>query len=252
MNLKEKLNSNQTTIGSWITIGHHSIVEIMAFGKFDWLAIDMEHSPISSEKCQELIMAIQSKNISPIVRVSKNSSVEIKKAMDSGAHGVIVPMISSEKDALKAVSYTQYPPYGKRGAGLARAQDYGQGFEDYCTWLSSSSVVIAQIESIEAVNNIEKIITTEGIDGIIIGPYDLSASLGYPGDLNNKLLLEAIKSVEIACKKNSFPLGCHIIKPNNKKLDEKINIGYNFIGFSLDFLFLGEKIIEEMKKIKKC
>ena len=129
MNLKQRIRSNQLTIGSWITIGHHSIVEIMSNGKFDWLAIDMEHSPISHEKCQELILAIQSKNISPLVRVSSNNSVEIKKAMDSGATGIIVPMIMSEKDVFKAINSIKYPPNGKRGVGLARAQDYGFGFQ---------------------------------------------------------------------------------------------------------------------------
>ncbi len=246
MDLRKKIKSNKTTIGSWITIGHHSIVELMAFGNFDWLAIDMEHSSISSEKCQELILAIQSKDISPLVRVASNSTVEIKKAMDSGADGVIVPMILSEKDAINAVESVKYPPLGKRGVGLARAQNYGFGFDNYDKWLKNSSVVVAQIEHIEAVQNIQKIIMVDGIDAIIIGPYDLSASMGHPGQLNHKSVLDAIKLVEEVCKKSSFPLGFHIIEPNHKDLKEKINNGYKFIGFSLDFLFLGNKIKQEM------
>lgn len=246
MNLKQRIRSNQLTIGSWITIGHHSIVEIMSNGKFDWLAIDMEHSPISHEKCQELILAIQSKNISPLVRVSSNNSVEIKKAMDSGATGIIVPMIMSEKDVFKAINSIKYPPNGKRGVGLARAQDYGFGFQNYNKWQKNSSIVIAQIEHIEAVNNIEKIISINELDALIIGPYDLSSSMGYPGELNHKEVLDAINRIEEACRKKEFPFGFHIIEPDQKILKEKIRNGYNFLGFSLDFLFMGEKINQEM------
>ena len=246
MDLKQKIRSNQLTLGSWITIGHHSIVEIMARGKFDWLAIDMEHSPITHEKCQELILAIQSKNIFPLVRVSSNNSVEIKKVMDSGASGIIVPMVLSEKDVVSAIESVKYPPIGKRGVGLSRAQDYGFGFEDYVKWQKNNSIVIAQIEHIDAVNNIDKIISVNDLDAVIIGPYDLSSSMGYPGELNNNEVLDAISSIEEACKKKNFPFGFHIIDPDHKIIKEKISNGYNFLGFSLDFLFMGEKINQEM------
>jgi len=250
MALKQKIRSNQLTLGSWITIGHHSVVEIMAKGKFDWLAIDMEHSPITHEKCQELILAIQSKNISPLVRVSSNNSVEIKKAMDSGASGVIVPMVLSEKDVVSAIESVKYPPIGKRGVGLSRAQDYGFGFDNYYKWQKNNSIVIAQIEHIDAVNNIEKIINIDELDAVIIGPYDLSSSMGYPGQLNHNDVLGAINLIEQACKKKKFPFGCHIIDPDHKIIKEKISNGYKFLGFSLDFLFMGEKIDQEMRNFR--
>jgi 2-dehydro-3-deoxyglucarate aldolase len=250
VNLKRKLEKNELTIGSWITLGHNSVVEIMASAGFDWLVIDMEHSAITLGKAQELILATQSKNMAALIRVGANDELLIKRVMDAGADGVIVPMICSKSDAEKAVNAVKYPPHGSRGVGLARAQNYGIGFEEYKDWLKENSIVIAQIEHKDAVENIKEIIGVNGIDGIIIGPYDLSASLGIAGELDNSLLSESVKLVESACKEVSFPMGYHIIKPDHREVLEKIKSGYSLIGFSLDFYFLGDKSRSEMKELK--
>ena len=110
-------------------------------------------------------------------------------------------------------------------------------------------MVIAQIEHKDAIENIEKIISVDGIDGVIIGPYDLSASLGIPGELNNDILKDAIAKFEKACSNAKFPFGYHIIKPNHLEVQEKVKLGYSFIGFSIDFFFLGDKLREEMEAI---
>ena len=110
------------SIGSWITLGHISIVEIMADAGFDWLCIDIEHSVIDFYEVQLLILAIQSKNIKAYVRVGENNKGIIKRVLDAGADGIIVPMINSKADAIKAIEAVKYPPLGKRGVGLARAQ----------------------------------------------------------------------------------------------------------------------------------
>ncbi|NQV78160.1 MAG: 2,4-dihydroxyhept-2-ene-1,7-dioic acid aldolase, partial [Lutibacter sp.] len=151
--LKNKLNNNELTIGSWITIGHPSIPEILSNAGFDWLTIDMEHNSIDNSMMQNLISVIQSKDIAALVRVSKNEEVAIKHALDAGADGIIVPMVKNKDDALKAIEYVKYPPIGRRGVGLSRAQNYGYGFEDYKKWLNESAVIIAQIEHIDGVNN---------------------------------------------------------------------------------------------------
>jgi len=251
MSLKQKLLNNQLTIGSWISIGHQSIVEIMAMSGFDWLTIDMEHTVIDYELAQHLIAHIQSHKIEALVRVSKNDEVAIKKVMDAGADGVIIPMINSAEDAKKAVNFVKYPPVGKRGVGLARAQKYGLGFEEYKQWVNRDSVIIAQIEHIDAVEHIEEIILTEGIDGIIIGPYDLSGSMGIPGDYDNKKVKDALLVVENKCKELNKPLGFHVIEPDINILNEKIKTGYSFLAFSTDFLFLGTKIKDEMGRLLK-
>ena len=245
--LKSKLRNREITIGSWITIGHQAIVDILAEANFDWLTIDMEHTSIDFNELQILIGFIQSHNIAALVRVSKNEEVIIKRALDAGADGIIVPMICTKEDAAQAVTYAKYPPFGKRGVGLNRAQRYGFGFEQYKNWVDSGLVIIAQIEHITGVENIEEIIKTEGIDGVIIGPYDLSGSIGIPGNFNDERLISAIQRVEITCKENNKSLGYHVVEPSSLLVNEKIMAGYNFIAFSTDFLFLGKMASNEMK-----
>jgi len=247
MKLKEKLINRKLSIGSWVTIGHPSIIEIMSSAGFEWLTIDMEHSAIELESAQNLIAHIQANKMTALVRVGKNEEVIIKRTMDAGADGVIIPMVNSVEDAEKAVSFVRYPPFGKRGVGLARAQNYGIDFEDYKNWLENESVIIAQIEHIEAVKNIEGIIRVNGIDGIIIGPYDLSGSLGMPGEFERAEFKQAIENVENVCKKNNKSLGFHVVQPNHEIVKEKITCGYNFLAFGVDFLFLGQKAREEME-----
>lgn len=246
--LKEKLLNNELTIGSWITIGHPAIPEILASAGFEWLVIDIEHTTIDFSMVQVLITTIQSKGMAALVRVSKNEEVVIKRVLDAGADGIIVPMICSVEDAKKAVEYAKYPPKGKRGVGLARAQQYGTGFDNYKKWVDEHLVVIAQIEHIDGINNLNEIIKVEGIDGTIIGPYDLSGSLGIPGEYNKPIVVEALEKFKSICQSTKTSMGFHVIDPDHLKLEEKINEGYNFIAFSTDFLFMGECARKEMKK----
>lgn len=248
--IKRKLKNNEVSYGSWITIPHHAIVEILATAGFEWLVIDLEHTSISFSDAEKLILAIESKGMVPLVRVGSNDSLIIKRVMDSGASGVIVPMINSKEEAEKAVNSIKYPPSGLRGVGLYRAQDYGIGFKNYKSWLEKESICIAQIEHKSGVENITDIINVDGIDGIIVGPYDLSSSFGFPGEFENREFLDSINKIEEACSKNNFPLGYHVINPNYKEVLQKKKLGYTFLGFSLDFLFLGNKARDEMNKLK--
>ncbi len=251
MSLKEKLKNNQLTIGSWITIANPAIVEIMATANFEWLCIDMEHTSIDLNQAQMLITTIQANRMKALVRVAKNEEVIIKKVLDMGADGIIVPMIKSKKDAKRAVDYAKYPPVGKRGVGLYRAQKYGIGFNEYKKWVEEEIVIIAQIEHIKAVKNIKEIINTDGIDGTIVGPYDLSASMGYSGEFERDDVKKAIKKVELSCKKYNKPYGFHVIESDPTKLQERIEEGCTFLAYSLDFFFLGDSARLGMKQIKE-
>jgi len=250
-NLKKKLKNNNLTIGSWITIGHPSIPEILSNAGFEWLTIDMEHNSIDKSMMQNLISVIQSKNIAALVRVNKNEEVTIKHALDAGADGIIIPMVNNKEDAMRAIEYAKYPPIGKRGVGLSRAQNYGYDFEDYKKWQEENLVIIAQIEHIEGVNNLKEIIEVEGIDAIIIGPYDLSGSLGYPGDFSKPELQMALNNVIKTCKTSNFPLGYHVVDPDPELVKLKIKEGYNFIAFSTDFYFIGDTSRKMMELVKK-
>lgn len=250
-NLRSKLNKNELTIGTWVTIGHPSIIEILSSAGFEWITLDIEHSSFSIETVQNLLGHIQGNDMQGLVRVSKNEEVVIKRVMDAGADGIIVPMVKNKEEAEKAVSYVKYPPIGRRGVGLSRAQKYGIGFEDYKKWVQNESIVIAQIEHIEGVENLESILKTDGIDGIIVGPYDLSASMGYPGEYHRPEVKKALETVVQITKELKKPLGFHVIESQYADLKRRIDEGYTFLAFSLDFFFLGDRAREEMAKLKQ-
>ena len=227
------------------------VIDIMATAGFEWLVVDMEHTSIDLTTAHNLIATIQANGMKALVRVSKNEEVIIKRVLDIGADGIVVPMVKSKDDAHQAINYAKYPPVGKRGVGLFRAQKYGLGFDEYKQWVNDELVIIAQIEHVEAVNNIEEIITTEGIDGVIIGPYDLSGSMGYPGEYHRDDVKDAIQSVLDACKQFNVPSGFHVIESDPAKLNERIRQGCTFLAYSIDFFFLGDAAREGMSKVLK-
>lgn len=249
--LKRKLLENRLTVGSWITIGHPSVVEIMARAGFDWLAVDMEHSVIDFPAAQVLIATIQASGLVPLVRVTENQPKIIQRTMDAGAAGVIVPMVNSKDDAVRAVAAVRYPPAGQRGVGLARAQGYGLAFEEYAARVNQESVVIAQVEHVAGVTNLEEILGVEGIDGVLVGPYDLSASLGCAGRFDHPEVVEAVQRVESVCRARKRALGFHVIQPQRRLLEEKIRRGYTFLAFSLDTLFLGTACADAMRGLQQ-
>ncbi|MBQ6567011.1 MAG: hypothetical protein IJL80_08130, partial [Treponema sp.] len=184
--IKKKLAEGQVTFGTWQMIGNTSISEILCDAGFEWVTVDMEHTGIDVDDALELIRVIDRCGKVPAVRLSVNDFTLIKRVLDSGARIIIVPMVMCGADVEKAVSAAYYPPRGTRGVGLARAQGYGFGFEEYKKNFGDEAVIVAQIEHIEAVNNLEEILGVEGLDATIIGPYDLSGSLGHPGDFERE------------------------------------------------------------------
>jgi len=251
ISLKNKLKTQTVTIGSWITLGHPAIAEIMAKSGFDWLTVDMEHSAITLHQAQQLVQIIELAGCVPLVRVGENNPNSIKRAMDTGAHGVIVPSVNSKEDAARAVHAVKYPPLGTRGVGLARAQGYGMEFEKYKEWLNKESVVVVQIESIQAVQNLKEILRVKGVDAFIVGPYDLSGSMGRPGDFNHPDMTSALKRIMKASERLRIPAGFHVIPPDVDALLAKIKEGYKFLAFSLDTLFLGQSCKKAVEFAKR-
>jgi len=248
--LKEKMQNGKIIFGSWITIGHPIIAEIMANSGFEWLTIDMEHSAITLDVAQNLIRTIDLSGCVPLVRVRENNPVLIKQSMDAGAHGVIVPMVNTKEEAERSVKSVKYPPKGFRGVGLARAQEYGFGFENYKKRLEKDSITIVQIEHVDAVKNLKDILSTDGVDGFIVGPYDISGSLGFPGEFEHPEFKKCIKEIMEVAKDCKKPAGFHVIPPDTKEVERVIKLGYKFIAISLDTLFLGtscKKVIKELK-----
>lgn len=251
INLKERLQKNEATIGSWLTIGSPIVAEIAASSGFDWLTIDMEHSVITLDVAQELIRVISLMDIVPLVRVGENDPTLIKRVMDAGAAGVIVPMVNNRDDAVKAVKSVKYPPTGTRGVGLARAQKYGFDFNGYKTWVEQESIVIAQIEHIQAIENLHDILSTPGIDGTIIGPYDLSGSIGLPGDFERAEVQTLLKQYEDTCRRLGKPMGVHVVEPDSILTGEYLQRGYSFIAVGLDTLYFGHSCKTVTKLIRE-
>jgi 2-keto-3-deoxy-L-rhamnonate aldolase RhmA len=244
------MNNKIVSLGSWLTIGDLQVAEIMADAGFDWLCVDLEHSVIGYAKAQQMILAIQSKGLKAFVRVGENNPMIIKRVLDAGADGIIVPSVNSATEAQKAVEAVKYPPLGKRGVGLARAQSYGFGFENYRDNKSAEIKLIVQIEHINAIKELDAIIATDGVDGTFIGPYDLSGSMGKPGKWDEPDVKEALLIYEQTVKKYDKFVGFHVIKPEYGLVKDKIAKGYNFIAFSLDVLFLGTLVRNQIKLLK--
>ncbi len=238
MSLKSRLSRSELTIGSWVTLGHPSIAEIMAAAGFDWLVLDMEHSVLELSEVQSIIQVLDGKQCPAIVRLTSNHPDQIKRVMDAGATGVMVPMIKSAADAKAAVDGVYYPPRGQRGVGLARAQGYGNSFQAYRQWLDENAVIVVMIEHVDAVKAIDSILVVPGIDAYIIGPYDLSGSMGRPGDLNHPDVQAAIAQVLEAGRRANKPGGIHVIEPDPEALQQRIQAGFNFLGYGLDIRIL--------------
>jgi 2-keto-3-deoxy-L-rhamnonate aldolase RhmA len=239
------------TIGSWLTLNNSSIAEIMADTGFDWLCVDLEHSVTDYAEAQQIIMAIQSKGLKAYVRVGENNARIIKRILDAGADGIIVPSVNSAAEARKAVDAVKYPPEGKRGVGLARAQNYGFGFEQYRDVKTKDIKLIAQIEHINAIQELDAIIQTDGIDGTFIGPYDLSGSLGKPGQWDEPEVKEALRIYEETAMKYKKWVGFHVVPPDYKLVEDKIAKGYNFIAFGFDAMFLGTMVRNQLNMLKR-
>ncbi len=248
--VKDALSNNLQTYGSWVTLAHPLIPEIMSAAGFDWLCIDMEHSSIELRDILPLIISIENNGMVPLVRVGENNANLIKRVMDAGAYGVIVPNVNSAAEAIAAVNAVKYPPVGTRGVGLYRAQGYGKTFNEYLEWLEKESIVIIQIEHIDAVKKIDDIFSIPGVDGFIIGPYDLSGSLGKPGAFNDKDVINAIEIVLESGKKHGITAGFHSVSsdPSEARLYKKK--GFKLLGFSLDSIFLGDAVISAIQKLK--
>jgi 2-dehydro-3-deoxyglucarate aldolase len=251
MQLKEKLARNALTIGSWITLGHPSIAEIMAAAGFDWLVLDTEHSILELSEVQMLIQVLDGRQCPAIVRLTSNHPDQVKRVMDAGATGVMVPMIKTAADAEAAVRAVYYPPRGQRGVGLARAQGYGAGFQQYRNWLEDNAVVVAMIEHIEAVDAIDSILSVPGIDAYIIGPYDLSGSIGCPGEMDNAEVLAAIDRVKESGRRLGKPGGIHVVEPDLDQLRRNIQAGFNFLGYGLDIRILDTVCRKHLQSIRE-
>lgn len=179
--VKRKLKSGTTTCGAFLQLSSNLSAEILAQAGFDWVIVDMEHAPVDIDSLLQQLQAINaSGDCVPFVRAPWNDPVTIKRILDTGAQGVVIPYVNTRKEAIAAVAACKFPPEGSRGAALSpRAARYGAASAQYFAQTNFDTVVIVSVETIEAVRNLDDILAVPGLDGIFIGPMDLAVSLGH-------------------------------------------------------------------------
>ena len=238
--LRQKIKKKYS-LGSWIQIPNTSIAEIFGSSGYDWIALDLEHGAISIDQIPDLARAIELGNSLAFARVSNLQLEEVNRILDTGISGLIFPKIESAT-VLKNLIYTcTLPPHGCRGVGYSRANMFGRNFNVYSKGLFKP-FIIAQIESIKGVDNLDSILKVKGLDAIFIGPYDLSASLKVMGNFNSKKFKETITKIIYKSKRAKIPYGIHLIKSDEKDLKKLIKKGFKIIACSTDSVILNEGI----------
>lgn len=238
ISIRKKLNNSEPSIGTWMQIPSPDIAEILSYSNYDWIAVDLEHGSIMANDLPSIFRAIESSGCTlPLARISHLSAQACKAALDAGAGGVIVPKVESALDIKTLRDFSCWPPTGQRGVGFSRANLFGKKFTEYQIE-AQNPILVAMIESVNGVKNLDEILELEYLDAIFIGPYDLSASMGITGDFNNKIFLDTISEINEKCLKHKKANGIHIVENSPTLLNDAINRGYQFIAYALDGVFL--------------
>ena len=234
-------------IGVLLQMPLPEVAETFVAAGYDWLFVDLEHSPMDARNAMDILTAVDSR-IPCVVRVPWNDEASIKKVLDVGATGVIVPLVNTAEDARLAVGRCKYPPMGFRSVGITRAQRFDLDFDAYMKRANDEIAVIVQIEHIEAVKNIDAILDTPGIDGVFVGPFDMSGSMDLPGQINHPKVQDAIKSVIKACEKRDIARCIYAHTPQHAIAYREQ--GYRVIGLCTDHIMLARTAAEYLKAVR--
>jgi len=228
---REKLRRGDRLIGTLLSLPSPELAEIASGAGFDWLFLDMEHGPLEARDILRLVRATRAPCAS-LVRIPENREIWVKKALDTGAAGIIIPRVNSAEEAAKAVHWGKYPPEGGRSVGFSRANRYGARFQENVETANQETVIVAQVEHIDGVRDIEAILGVSGVDAVFIGPYDLSASLGKPGRIQDEDVRDAIRTVAKACARRRVPVG--IFALNTEGAAKALGEGYTLVCSGID------------------
>lgn len=250
--LKHKMLNRQQVYGAWTSIGHPSITEILARSGVDFVGIDIEHSTIDQTQCQRIIACCHAAGVLCLPRIASHDSQMSRRLLDSGADGLIVPMVENAEQARQMVMWAKYPPVGKRGYGVGRAQGYGMDFDAYASTWNDSSILMAQIESVSAVSHIDQILAVEGLDAVMVGPYDISGSLNVPGQLSHPKVKEAAQTIIEASRRANKGCATQIVDPHAALMQQAQQEGYTITVLASDVFILwkwAERIANEIKSV---
>ncbi len=251
--LRERLRAGETVIGSWLNSGSPIVAELMAACGFDFLCVDVEHSAVDLPQTQQLFQAIRSGHpkCAALVRMHGVDYAFVKRYLDAGAHGVVAPLVRTREEAELLVQAAKYPPQGLRGVGFCRANDYGLRVADEFARANDEILVAVQIEHIEAVRNIEAILSVPGIDAAFIGPYDLTASMGIAAQFDHPDYLASRAAILAACQRHKIAPGIHIVPPDTTQAKSRLSEGYRFLAYSLDITMLTTACTEGLAALRK-
>jgi 2-keto-3-deoxy-L-rhamnonate aldolase RhmA len=245
--MRHALLERQVTLGTWIQIGHPACAEVMARAGFDWVCVDLEHGIIDLETMAAIFRALGAFNCVPVARLPLNDPIWIHRTLDAGARALIIPMVKTAAEAESAVREAKYPPRGTRGFGFSRANLYGADFESYIESANAEIAMIMQIEHKDAIANLEDILRVEGVDGVFIGPLDLSGSMGITGKLDHPEMVAALEKYRSACRTHKKSAGLHIIRPTDDNVRRAIDEGYTMLALGLDNVFMDQSARAALK-----
>ena len=238
--VRELLKAGKPAIGTWLQAGTPVAAEIFANAGFRWIGLDAEHTSAGTDTVETMCRAVYGRGADLFVRLTQADTLEIRRALDVGARGIIVPYVETPEQAQKAVAATRYPPQGVRGFAFQRANNWGVDFDEYAAQANDEILVIAMIESKKGVENIDAILAVDGVDGVFIGPYDMSGSYGVPGQTQHPLVKEAMAKVLAACKKEGKAPGQHIVRSKPEQIKAALEQGFTFICLDGDIIFMNE------------
>ncbi|MCX7154793.1 MAG: aldolase/citrate lyase family protein [Betaproteobacteria bacterium] len=230
----ERLRRGDLLLGTIVTLQSTDVSELLSMAGYDWLFIDTEHAPLTLRDAQTLI---QASRVPCLIRVADDAEATIKKALDTGATGIVVPQVTTAEQAERVVRHAKYPPAGTRGVGIVRAQGYGHSMREYLYQANEETVVVVQVEHKIGVENIYDITAVPGVDAVFVGPYDLSASLDLTGLVTNPGVTAAIDRVTEACKENKCQLGIYC--GTAELAQSYIAQGYSLVAVGMDTIMLG-------------
>ncbi len=243
---RSRLRAGEVLVGTMITLSSPEVAELLGDLGFDWLFIDAEHTPIGPPEIQGLLRGA---GATPgIVRLASAEPTTIGKTLDAGAAGVIVPQVNTAEQARGVVEAARYAPAGRRGRGLARAHGYGLKLAEYSATANERVAVIVQAEHKDAVANIRSIVQVEGLDAVLVGPYDLASSMGRPGDVDHREVRDAIDAVRSACHEARVPVG--IFGLTAEAVAPYIDQGFTLIVVGIDVLLLGESAAALLGRVR--
>ena len=238
--LKSKIRNRKFVSGGWVSYADPGIAETFAMAGFDFVCIDMEHTTISHSEARSIITACQSAGSACFPRPVSHSNDHIKPLLEAGADGMLFPMVNSGQELEGLIKNFYYAPQGNRSFGVNRAHRYGLSFDQYINEWNGNGVLVPQIESIEGVNSIDEIVNNPLVDAVMVGPYDLSGSVGTPGDLNSKAVLDACEKVILACERAGKGCCTQIQNPTSEAISKSLSSGYTFVILGSDLFIISD------------